>query len=350
VPAARQALTHLLPAATFGVPLSPVGEGEAIPLSLTGAHVPGYPTATAFTYAFDCGDGEGYGVFSVTTSVSCPTIDGPAVRAVGAMVMDEDGDTQEYTAAVAILNIAPTIESISIPTAPVALSAQPVIAAATFSDPAGAADEPYTCTVDYGDGSGPRAGTATGSSCTGPDQTYSATGVFAVTVHVTDDDGDTGTATSTDFIVVYEPANGFVTGGGWIDSPAGAYLPDPSMAGKATFAFVSKYEKGQAVPEGNTQFRFQAAGLVFDSYQYDWLIVSQAGTAAQFRGEGLIGGDSAPNGEPWRFMVWAVDGEPDTFRIRIWWEDNGAEIVVYDNGFGQPIGGGAIAVHAGKKK
>ena len=46
-------------------------------------------------------------------------------------------------------------------------------------------------------------------------------------------------------------------------------------------------------------------------------------------------------------MLWAGDGEPDTFRIKIWEEDEaGDETLVYDNGFDQAIDGGAIVVHA----
>ena len=49
-------------------------------------------------------------------------------------------------------------------------------------------------------------------------------------------------------------------------------------------------------------------------------------------------------------MIRARDDSPDTFRIRIWWEDAAAfETDVYDNGFGkgfaQPIGGGSIVIH-----
>jgi hypothetical protein len=55
-------------------------------------------------------------------------------------------------------------------------------------------------------------------------------------------------------------------------------------------------------------------------------------------------------------MLWAGDGSPDTFRIRIWSEDgDGVEYVVYDNGFegstyenGQPIDAGNIVVHKDK--
>jgi signal transduction histidine kinase len=35
----------------------------------------------------------------------------------------------------------------------------------------------------------------------------------------------------------------------------------------------------------------------------------------------------------------------DTFWIQIWYEDNGSQIPVYDNGPGLPIGGGNIAIH-----
>jgi len=46
--------------------------------------------------------------------------------------------------------------------------------------------------------------------------------------------------------------------------------------------------------------------------------------------------------------MWAADGTPDTFRIRIWWEDAVGEHGVYDNGALQAINGGSIVVHTGK--
>lgn len=42
-----------------------------------------------------------------------------------------------------------------------------------------------------------------------------------------------------DFLVVYDPAAGFTTGGGWFYSEAGSYKPDASAAGKASFGFVT---------------------------------------------------------------------------------------------------------------
>jgi hypothetical protein len=42
------------------------------------------------------------------------------------------------------------------------------------------------------------------------------------------------------------------------------------------------------------------------------------------------------------------DDSPDTFRIRIWYE-GASEVLVYDNGFDQEIGGGSIVIHTKKK-
>jgi hypothetical protein len=111
-----------------------------------------------------------------------------------------------------------------------------------------------------------------------------------------------------------------------------------NITGKATFGFVSKYKKGASVPDGNTEFQFKAGDLNFHSTSYDWLVVNQGGTNAQFKGYGTING--AGN---YGFMIWAGDGSPDTFRIKIW--DAVSEVVVYDNGVDQPIGGGSIVVH-----
>jgi hypothetical protein len=151
------------------------------------------------------------------------------------------------------------------------------------------------------------------------------------------------------FVVVYDPAAGFVTGGGWINSPVGAYAPDASLAGKASFGFVSKYQQGASAPSGQTQFQFRVANFNFHSQVYQWLVV--AGPKAQFKGTGTINGVGAYN-----FLLTATDGQSaggggaDGFRIKIW-DDAG---VVYDNVGGaddisdsgtQQLGGGSIVIH-----
>ena len=146
-------------------------------------------------------------------------------------------------------------------------------------------------------------------------------------------------------LAVFDPDGGFVTGGGWFPSPPGAFVDDPTLTGKATFTFVAKYRHGATAPDGNTRLHFKAAGLGFESTAFDFLIVNQGGAYAQLEGSGLINGYGAPNGTPFHFMIWAGDGHPDTLRIRIWWEDAGQELTVYDNGVGQPLGGGSIVIH-----
>ena len=162
-------------------------------------------------------------------------------------------------------------------------------------------------------------------------------GVYTLIVTASDAAGNRAQAEV--LFVVYDPAAGFVTGGGWIQSPAGAYLPDPSLAGKATFGFVSKYHKGAAVPEGQTEFVFKAGNLNFHSTSYDWLVVTGSNYAG-FKGTGAINGSGA-----YKFMLWAGDA-PDTFRMKIWTEAvDGTETAVYDNGFDQGLGGGSIVIH-----
>jgi formylglycine-generating enzyme required for sulfatase activity len=126
---------------------------------------------------------------------------------------------------------------------------------------------------------------------------------------------------------------GFMTGGGWINSEKGAYLPDPTKSGKATFSFVSKYKKGQSIPTGNTEFDLKSARLKFRAKTYDWLVVT--GSKAQLKGIGTINGKGS-----YGFILAVIDGNPnnrkgvDRFRMKIW--DTATGEVIYDNQKGSP--------------
>lgn len=242
----------------------------------------------------------------------------------------------------AAANTAPSITAITVPTTPAAVNTQ-ATTSATFSDPD--SGDMHTATWDWGDGS-TSAGTVDENAKTvGGSHSYSTPGIYIVSTTLTDSKGASDSKTATTYIVVYDPAGGFVTGGGWINSPAGAYKTDSSMAGRANFGFNAKYLKGANTPIGQTEFNFQVADLNFHSSSYQWLVVNQGGTNAQFKGDGTINGANAPNGQAYKFMLWAGDHNPDTFRIKIWYEDGG-EHVVYDNGVQQAIAGGSIVVHA----
>lgn len=135
----------------------------------------------------------------------------------------------------------------------------------------------------------------------------------------------------------------FVTGGGWIDSPSGAYLADPSLVGKGEFSFDAKYVKNNPLPVGAVEYKIESAGLSFTATDLDWLVVY--GESAWLRGMGAFNGIDG-----YSFMLTAGDGT-DTFRIQIWEVASG--MLVYDNQPGEaefapattPLGGGKIMFH-----
>ena len=258
-------------------------------------------------------------------------------------------ETNGSDAAITVQNVAPTLGTISVDQALVPVNTA-INASADFTDP-GLLDT-HSAAWDWGNGSS--AGTVTqgtGSGSVGDSHSYDTPGVYTVKLTVTDNDNDTSNESVYQYVVVYDPSGGFVTGGGWIDSPAGAYTADPYLTGRANFGFVAKYKKGANVPDGNTQFQFKAGDLNFHSSSYQWLVV--AGARAQFKGEGTING--AGN---YGFMLTAIDGAinggggADKFRIKIWDMDNG-DAVVYDNLVGGAddadpttlLGGGSIVIH-----
>jgi len=182
--------------------------------------------------------------------------------------------------------------------------------------------------------------------------------VNSVGLAVTDGGGLTSNVSRN--VVVYDPSAGFVTGNGWIQSPPGAYKPDVSVAGRATFSFVSKYQKGAKVPTGTTAFQFQGADLDFYSDTYDWMVVTGQ-ARAQFKGTGTLNGAG-----DYKFLLTAVDGKAtgagtDRFRIKIWHYDASLQqdVTVYDNQLdsstdgtlseGTAIGGGNIVIHTPNK-
>jgi len=233
-------------------------------------------------------------------------------------------------------------------------------ASASFTD-ANAADT-HSASWTWGDGGSAQSGTVVESGGSGTakgSHVYAASGIYSVGLAVTDSGGLTSNVSRN--VVVYDPSAGFVTGNGWIQSPPGAYKPDVSVAGRATFSFVSKYQKGAKVPTGTTAFQFQSADLDFYSDTYDWMVVTGQ-ARAQFKGTGTLN-----DADGYKFMLTAIDGQvtgsggKDRFRIKIWHYDASLQqdVTVYDNQLdsstdgtlseGTAIGGGNIVIHTPNK-
>jgi hypothetical protein len=101
-------ITNVAPTATFVAP-SQAFAGFPFTLALTSPSDPSADdTAAGFTYAFDCGDGSGYGAFGSSSTASCPT-SAAGSRSVGGKIRDRDGGVMEYTATV---NVVVTFDSL----------------------------------------------------------------------------------------------------------------------------------------------------------------------------------------------------------------------------------------------
>lgn len=307
---------NVAPTVSAGEPYS-VDEGGSVTLNATGSDLNNDP----LTYEWDL---DNDGVFETAgQSVPFAGVDGPATQTVAVRVSDDGGLSANASTTVTVNNLAPAITGITVPTGPVNI-ANAVNASASFSD-AGTLDT-HTALWDWGDGS-TSAGTVSennGSGSVADGHTYSAPGLYTVTLTVTDKDGASHQAASST-VLVYNPKGGFATGGGWYYSPAGAYLDKPTKKGSALVAFVVGYKKNAETPSGEFQMIFHLGGLRFRATSFDWLIIDQSAKTAQFQGSGKIN-----NAGNYKFTVWADQDNPDTIRVKIWYSDETGEHVIYD--------------------
>lgn len=301
------------------------GDGTATPSVAFTQTAPGVYRFSAFHQYLD-------DVPSQTASDICQVI----------VTVSDDRDARNTAAQVRVNNVAPTISSVTGPTSPLLLgSAAPV--SVTFSDP-GQLDT-ITCSFTWADGGAETVVPGADGACAAS-HTYTAPGVYAVSVAVADDDG--GTASSAfSYVVVYDPEAGSVTGGGWITSPTGALAADPSARGRANLGFNARYQGG--LPVGQTEFRFRSGNLNFHSSTYVWLVISQS--TAEYEGTGTVDGTGS-----YGFLVTVVDGKlagthVDRVRIKIW--DHASGAIVYDDRPGAPdnadattrLSGGNVVIH-----
>jgi hypothetical protein len=351
--------SNLPPIVTVGQAKITVDEGMLAVNSGTTGDPDGFVKALAASTGSVTGNLDGTWQWEYRTS------DGPSQsQTVTIWAIDGSGAQSSTAFDLAVVTVAPVVGPLIIAPTP-RQTGTPISVTAIFTEP-GVLDVHYAV-IAWGDGSAcstapdPEPNSPSDCSLTEGIPTgsvegwhaYDVPGIYAVQLTVFDKDGGTGTS-SPEAVIVYDSDGGFVTGGGWIDSPEGAYKANPSLTGRASFGFVSKYKRGTTIPTGETEFKFRAGDLNFHSDNYEWLVV--AGVKAMYKGVGTINGEGK-----YRFILSAIDADlkdsdsfaVDRFRIRIWLEDElGAEVVIYDNGSDDDndeamteIGGGSIVIH-----
>jgi hypothetical protein len=181
------------PTVNGGGPYS-VNEGSSVTLTASGSD----PNGDTLTYAWDLDNNGSFETPGQSVSFSAASLDGPSTQTVNVQTTDPGGLSAVASVTVTVNNVNPTVAAPVVAPEPSLLGAT-ATASATFSD--AHTDAPYTCTVDYGDGSGAVAGSVSGNSCTGPAHTYTAVGTFTVTVRVTDKDSGTGVNSSSHSVI-----------------------------------------------------------------------------------------------------------------------------------------------------
>ena len=322
---------------------------DATPPTISGSRTPdananGWNN-TDVTVSFTCSDG-----LSGIDSCSGPTVlsgEGAGQSVIGTAVDKAGNSASETVSGINIDKTPPSLSNLMANPNPAAVKTAVTLSATVGDALSGVAAVVYEYSLDGGSTWVPAIATSSPWSVViGP---FAEAHVIMVRAHSEDAAGNRSSEDAI-LLAVYDPSGGFVTGGGWINSPAGAYAADPTLAGKATFGFVAKYQKGANVPVGNTEFQFHVANFRFKSTVYEWLVV--AGAKAQFKGSGTVNGAG-----DYGFMLTAIDGQVnggggvDKFRIKIWDKSTGA--IVYDNQMGESdtadpvtaVMGGSIVIH-----
>lgn len=332
------------PTAVFANTSGVIEEGESANLAFSEPYDPSQADTTAgFLFSYDCSNDDIFESFDTSeTTYSCGYAENGIYAARG-RIKDKDGAFTDFTANVLVTNVPPVVGQITAPLTPIQIN-NPINTYANFNDQ-GILDT-HTATWEWDDGttSSGVVSEANGSGSVSGAHSYILPGVYTIILSVTDDDGDSGES-EFQYVVIYDPEGGFVTGGGWTYSQPGAYKANPALDGKINYGFNSKYKQGTSVPMGNLEFQLKAAELNFHSEAFQWMVVDQGSSSALFKGTGTINGDPAPVGN-YHFMMWVTDRSPDTFQMKIWWVDaNGIQQIIYDNGTPQPTGGGNIKIH-----
>ena len=237
-----------------------------------------------------------------------------------------------------ILNVAPAVQPITWKSAGSAITPGDGIkvgtalsATANFSD-AGAMDV-HTASFSWGDG-GTSAGTVAetnGSGSVTANHIYAAAGIYTVTLTANDNYGGS-TTVQFQYVVIYDPAAGYESGAGSINSPTGSYTANVSLGGTAIISNVfARYgTDGTLSALSNTfKFSYSTAGLSFNSSSMKWLVMSGNNSWLKGEGNNVVNGAS----EACYFLLAIANSTSSTVadkaRVKIWSKATGR--VIYDN-------------------
>jgi len=197
-------------------------EGAAIAMSGAGASDPDVADILTYSWSVDSALCSFDSTSALQPSLTC-TDNGSYTATLE--VSDGVNPPVTSAAAVTVDNVAPNVDAPAATPEP-STEGQSVTASAAFGDP-GSNDGPFTCTVNYGDGSGDLPGTVLGSTCTGPAHVYATFGLYPVVVNVTDKDNDTGSNAANHVVIFnwagfFQPVDNLPT---WNSVNAGRAIP-----------------------------------------------------------------------------------------------------------------------------
>jgi PKD repeat protein len=244
-----------------------------------------------------------------------------------------------------VINHQPAVDSItwSVSVDPAKVNTSVSTNPTGFTDPDGG--DKHTASWNWGDGTA-SAGSVTESNGSGTvgsaSHSYAAAGIYTVTLTVTDNSGGQNATSQSvyQYVVVYDPAAGYVVGAGSYASPLGSYTANGSLAGTANFTQLNpKYATDGVTLTGGFKLSYSPASMTFTYSKLTWLVVS--GNKAWLKGEGTnnVGGVN----ELCYFLVSVVDNtaSADKIRVKIWDKADGH--VVYDS---QKLGSSATSPSA----
>jgi hypothetical protein len=262
-------------------------------------------------------------------------------------VCDIIGECSSATVIISVSSVdeAPQLGPISGPGLPFAIDSA-IQATAVYTDTDG---DVTTAVWDWGDGQTTTVNLTGGSGTLVASHTYHTADIY--TIHLTLSDAQHSVEGTFEYVIIYNPDGGFVTGGSWYNSEAGNYLPDPSAEGTVLFGLLARYRPNLPEPTGKTAFLFPNGDwLLLHDTDYDWLVIN--GAKATVQGTGKLNG-----GGDYSFLISVIDAKldptitRDLIRIKIW--DSATGTVIYDTMPGSShnvnpttqIGGGNIQIH-----